>query len=161
MPRPSSPFILALALAACDRAEGPSVPAAPAAADTTSAAPKRVKAVGQLGPGRGTLVLSLEAPPRGKLTHGAPLRVEASGERLHFPERIEQSLDPERLPLRIPVEVEDGATGPALVKLRYYWCGSAEGAACHPERAELWVDLDTSGDAPGGEAHLAHRAAGS
>ncbi|GMV17296.1 MAG: hypothetical protein HS104_23875 [Polyangiaceae bacterium] len=155
---------LGLAVGACDRRaahEHRAEPAVNAELAPPRAAPQRVRAVGQLGPGRGTLVVSLEAPANGKLTTGAPLRLEASGEHLEFPTRIDEKLDPEKLPLRIPVDVADGATGPAHVKLHYFWCGSGEGSACRPERAELVVELDTSGDSAGGEAHLTHRAAGS
>lgn len=155
---------LGLAVTACDRRKVHEHQAF-AAVDTepaeAPAAARHVRAVGQLGPGRGTLVVSLEPPKNGKLTSGAPLSVEARGEHLKFPARIEAKLDPDKLPLRIPVDVADGATGPAHVKLHYYWCGIGEGSACRPERAELVVELDTTGDAAGGEAHLTHRAAGS
>jgi hypothetical protein len=120
-----------------------------------------VKAVGQLGPGRGTLVISLAPPHGGKLTEGSPLVVEARGEHLGFPKKLRTKLALDALPLRVPVDVADGATGPAYVKLSYFWCGTGDEKACRPERTELVVDLDTSGDAPGGEAHLVHRASGS
>jgi len=120
-----------------------------------------VKAVGQLGPGRGTLVISLAPPKGGKLTEGAPLVVEARGEHLGFPKKLRTKLSLDSLPLRVPVDVDDGATGPAYVKLSYFWCGTGDEKACRPERTELVVDLDTSGDAPGGEAHLVHQATGS
>jgi hypothetical protein len=120
-----------------------------------------VKAVGQLGPGLGTLVISLAPPKGGKLTEGSPLVVEARGEHLGFPKRLKTKLSFDELPLRVPVDVADGATGPAYVKLSYFWCGTGDEKACRPERAELVVDLDTTGDAPGGEAHLVHRATGS
>lgn len=153
-------FGLGLGVLACQRAEREEAVAAQALPSSQS--PPRVKhvrAVGQLGPGKGTLVVSLEPPPNGKLTTGAPLSVEAHGEHLEFPPRIHAKLDPAKLPLRIPIEVADGAKGPAHVRLSYYWCGVADGAACHPERAELVVELDTSGDTAGGEAHLSYRPA--
>lgn len=156
---------LSVMLSGCDRRRASESVGAVVASTTTiptaPAAAKRVRAIGQLGPGRGTLVISLEAPKRGKLTDGAPLRVEARGEHLSFPTSIRESLDSRRLPLRIPIDVADGAMGPAEVDLSYYWCGHEEGAACHPEHARLLVELDVTGDAPGGEAHLTHVAAGS
>lgn len=154
----------ALLLGGCDKKK-PEAPGAPAEVGVPAApepsVPKRVRATGQLGPGRGTLVVSLEPPENGKLTAGAPLVLEASGEHLEFPPRISQKLDPAQLPLRVPVDVADGARGLMRLKLSYYWCGLADGAACRPERAELEVELDTSGDAAGGEAHLSHRPRGS
>lgn len=156
--------VLGLMAAGCARREG-ATRDAPAPADSSAglapARAQRVRAVGQLGPGRGTLVISLLPPKSGKLTEGAPLTVEARGAHLSFPNRVRGKLQPGQLPLRIPVDVADGATGPAEVDLSYYWCGKEEGAACHPERAKLVVDLDMSGDAPGGEAHLTHVALGS
>lgn len=155
---------LGLALGACDRRKEHThgmESAAAVAAPEARAATQRVRAVGQLGPGKGTLVVSLEAPKNGKLTEGAPLIVEARGEHLKFPARISEKLDPGKLPLRIPIEVADGATGPAHLKLHYYWCGTGSDSACRPERAELVVELDTSGDSAGGEAHFTYRAAGS
>lgn len=155
---------LALSSGGCARHEAATrdTPVASASASGSEPAPvQRVRAVGQLGPGRGTLVISLLPPKAGKLTEGAPLSVEARGAHLIFPDRVRGKLQSERLPLRIPVDVTDGATGPAEVDLSYYWCGSSEGAACHPERAKLVVELDVTGDAPGGEAHVTHVAAGS
>jgi hypothetical protein len=119
---------------------------------------RRIAARGQLGPGRGTLVIAIEPPPSSKLTAGAPLAVEARGEHLSFPETIKRPLDPEKLPIRLPIDVTDGALGPAYVKLSFYWCVDGNAAACRPERVELRVDLDLSGDAPGGEAFFIYRA---
>jgi len=160
-------MLTALAASGCSERSAPTAPTAastatvPARAALGNAPRSHVKAIGQLGPGRGTLVISIRPPNGGKLTVGAPLVVEASGEHLRFPRRVSTRLDPAALPLRLPIEVADGATGPAYVKLSYYWCGTGDEKACRPEKAELVVDLDTSGDAPGGEAHLDHRAAGS
>lgn len=144
-------------VAGCDKKP----PAAEQSAQLTLEAPspraRIIRAVGQLGPGRGTLVVSPEAPLNAKLTAGAPISVEAVGEHFGFPARLSTKLDPAKLPLRIPVDVADGATGPVHVKLAYHWCGLADGASCRPERVELVVDLDTSGDAPGGEAHVTYR----
>jgi hypothetical protein len=156
--------MLGLALAACERRGAPEAGATAvlsASAREASVPAKHVRAVGQLGPGKGTLVVSLEAPADGKLTAGAPLSVEARGEHLIFPARVSERLDPARLPLRIPIEVADGAVAPVHVKVSYYWCGLGEASACRPERVELVVELDTSGDSAGGEALLSYRAAGS
>ncbi|MFO0567723.1 MAG: hypothetical protein U0263_18840 [Polyangiaceae bacterium] len=167
---PKTPLALALwaalLLPACSKdpprvGEHPSAAALPRAEDSAPGAKTRVRAVGQLGPGRGTLVVSLDPPENGKLTAGAPLVVEARGEHLAAPSKLSEKLDPSRLPLRIPIDVVDGASGPVTLQLSYYWCGVGEGSACHPEKALLEVELDTSGDAPGGEAHLSHRARGS
>ncbi len=133
---------------------------APAALALPSKAPAgraHVKATGQLGPGPGTLVISIAPPPKAKLTEGSPLSVVARGEHLSFPKRIKTKLSKAGLPIRLPIVVADGAMGPAEVDLTYYWCTEGNEAACRPERAKLVVDLDLSGDAPGGEAHLVHR----
>ncbi len=116
-----------------------------------------VRADGQLGPGRGTLVIDLEAKPGFKLTEGAPLRVRASGAHLHFPDPIRTQASKDRLPLRLPIIVDDGALGPADVTINYYACSLAQAAVCRPERADLKVDLDLSGSSEGGEAHFTHR----
>ena len=118
------------------------------------------KAHGQLGPGRGTLLVGLEPPEGGKLTAGAPFSVEATGEHLKFPKKVRASLDPAKLPVRLPVDVVDGATGPARVKLSFYWCKTGDEAACTPERVELVVALDLTGDAAGGEAFVSYRVGG-
>lgn len=164
---PSRTFLVAatlsVVLSACERRadiEGAATAAPAAAASPAQTTAQRVRAVGQLGPGRGTLVISLAPPKSGKLTEGAPLSVEARGAHLSFPAAIRENLDSKRLPLRLPIDVTDGAMGPAEVDLSYYWCGHEEGAACRPERVKLVVELDTTGDAPGGEAHLTHVAAG-
>jgi hypothetical protein len=141
-----------------ERAEASALVAPPALA-SVQIAQRRVTARGQLGPGRGTLVIGLEPPPSSKLTAGAPLGVEARGEHLTFPESIKRPLDPEQLPIRLPLDVADGALGPAHVKLSFYWCVDGNAAACRPERVELTVELDPSGDAPGGEAFVTYRAA--
>jgi hypothetical protein len=117
----------------------------------------RVKAEGQLGPGRGTLLIDLHPPGGGKLAAGAPLRVSARGKDLAFPESIRTQLDPSALPLRLPVVVSDGATEPPEVDLTYYWCSVGDTGSCHPVRARLVVELDLSGSSAGGEAHLVHR----
>lgn len=151
-------WVGALALAGCSKARAPvetSSTLAPAVSAHASA--EHVKAVGQLGPGRGTLVLSLQAPEHGKLTRGTPLSVEARGEHLSFPRKIRTTLEADTLPLRIPIDVADGATGPAFLRVSYVWCGAGDDTTCHPERTELEVDLDTSGDSAGGEAHVVHR----
>jgi hypothetical protein len=101
-------------------------------------------------------VLGLEAPPGSKLTRGAPLRVEARGKDLDFPHRVSTELDPEKLPIHLPVQVADGALGPAEISLSYYWCKIGDEAACVPEKVRLIVELDLHGDAPGGEAFLTY-----
>lgn len=148
----SVPLVL---VAGCDKK--PSPEEARLSLEAPAPHARTVRAIGQLGPGRGTLVVSPEAPENAKLTAGSPLSVEARGEHFGFPAKLSTKLDPNALPLRIPVDVADGATGPIYVKLAYHWCGLAEGAACRPERVELVVNVDTSGDAPGGEAHLTYR----
>jgi hypothetical protein len=154
-------FVIALATlvlsAGCNEKPAPAQREAPSREGRNAQNVRTVRAVGQLGPGRGTLLVSPEAPADAKLTAGAPLSVEASGEHFGFPPRSSTKLDPAKLPLRIPIDVADGAMGPVRVKLAYHWCGKAEGASCRPERVELVVDLDTSGDAPGGEAHVTYR----
>jgi len=153
---------LALTLLSCSKRPSPDrAQAEPSAAGATFAVKRHVKATGQLGPGRGTLVLSLAPPQSGKLTAGTPLSVEGHGADLAFPVRIHTTLEPDQLPVRIPVDVGDGAPGPAILRLSYVWCGTGADTTCHPERAELEVELDTSGQAPGGEAFVVHRPAGS
>lgn len=115
-----------------------------------------VKADGQLGPGKGTIVITLQPPPEAELTKDGPLVVKASGDGLHFPERIKTHLDPDKLPIRLPVVVDDGATGPAHIDLTYYWCSHGKHASCNPEHAHLLVALDLNGDGPGGEAYFTH-----
>lgn len=117
----------------------------------------RVKAQGQLGPGRGTLLIDLRPPANGKLTEGAPLRVSARGRDLSFPRAIKTQLDSDALPVRLPIVVSDGAADPAEVDLTYYWCSHGDSGSCHPVRARLLVELDLSGSGAGGEAHLVHR----
>lgn len=142
---------------------GPTLPVAAAVAatsDTAGTAPQRVKATGQLGPGRGTLLISLQAAAGAKLTDGAPLRVSARGEHLEFPETVKRKLRTAELPVRLPVVVTDGATGPAEVDLSYYTCQVDDQASCKPVKARVVVDLDLTGDAPGGEAHFTYKSPG-
>ncbi|MCA9595492.1 MAG: hypothetical protein KC776_19390 [Myxococcales bacterium] len=159
-------LITGIAVSGCTKNPAPPGEAArqaPAALVTAAepthmkASHRRVKAAGQLGPGAGTLVISIEPPAKAKLTEGAPLSVVAHGEHLKFPKRIKTKLDKSSLPIRLPIVVADGATGPAEVSLTYYWCTEGNEAACRPERTKLTVDLDLTGDAPGGEAHFTHR----
>lgn len=120
-----------------------------------------VRAEGQLGPGGGVLLIDLAAPDGAKLTLDAPLSVGGSGGiGLAFPERLGGALSAHPLPLRLPIEVEDGATGPALVELSYYWCTEGNEAACRREQTRLSVELDLTGSSEGGEAHLSYRAQG-
>lgn len=118
---------------------------------------RAVTAAGQLGPGRGTLVVHFEAPPGAELSPGSPVRLDARGEHLSFPESVRTSFDPKTLPLRVPVEVTDGALGPAEVDLTYYFCTHGDDGACRPERARLTVKLDLSGAGEGGEAVVQYR----
>ena len=120
-----------------------------------------VRAEGQLGPGGGVLLIDLAPPDGAKLTLDAPLSLGASGGiGLAFPKKLGGALSEHRLPLRLPIEVEDGATGPALVELSYYWCTEGDEAACRREQTRLSVELDLSGSGEGGEAHLSYRALG-
>lgn len=102
------------------------------------------------------LIIDLAPPPGAKLTEGAPLKVTASGEHLRFPQSLSTKLDPAALPIRLPVDVADGATGSAEVDLSYYYCTSGDDGSCQPEHAYLTVELDLTGDAAGGEAHFRH-----
>lgn len=130
---------------------------APSIAPTGPVTRKHIQAEGQLGPGRGTLIVDIQPPVGAKLTEGAPLVVHAKGQDLGFPKRLRTMLDLEQLPLKLPIDVADGATGPAELELSYYYCETGERAACRPERAKLSISLDLTGSAPGGEAHLTHR----
>jgi hypothetical protein len=167
--------LLTAGLVACERqdASPPTLaapPSPPAAAtptpDGTSAEPDRhdvpavnARAEGQLGPGRGTVLIDIQPPDGAKLNREAPLSARATGGTgLAFPERFRGPLGEHELPLRLPVAVQDGATGPAEVELSYYWCGEAEETACQRETARLSLALDLTGDGAGGEAYLQHRA---
>lgn len=116
-----------------------------------------VKATGQLGPGRGTLIVDIKAPAGAELTEGAPFRVSAQGMDLTFPDEIDTVLDLEKLPARLPLDVADGAQGPIELDLTYYYCTKGDDGSCRPERAKLSVEIDTTGVGAGGEAHLVHR----
>jgi hypothetical protein len=135
--------------------------ASPAAKSRDDAPRVHVRAEGQLGPGRGVLLIDLAAPEGAKLTLDAPLAVSASGGiGLEFPKKLGGALSEHHLPLSLPIEVEDGATGPALVELSYYWCTEGNEAACRREQTRLSVELDLTGSGAGGEAHLSYRALG-
>lgn len=128
-----------------------------AAADDTVIS--HVRAQGQLGPGAGVILIDLAAPEGAKLTLDAPMSVRGSGGiGLAFPQRLNGPLGKQGMPLRLPVQVEDGATGPAQVELSYFWCTDGNEAACRRELAVLSIDLDLTGSGDGGEAHLSHRA---
>lgn len=117
-----------------------------------------VRADGQLGPGAGVLLIDLAAPQGAKLTLDAPVSARGSGGiGLTFPRRLTGPLSQQGMPLRLPIEVADGATGPAQVELSYYWCTDGNQAACRRELALLSIDLDLSGSGAGGEAHLSHK----
>lgn len=140
--------------------------ATPAAAQPPAQAPaaeqpavSHVRAQGQLGPGAGVILIDLAAPEGAKLTLDAPMSARGSGGiGLGFPRRLAGALGQQGMPLRLPVQVEDGATGPAQVELSYYWCTEGNEAACRRELAVLSIDLDLTGSGDGGEAHLSHRA---
>lgn len=119
----------------------------------------RARAEGQLGPGRGVVLIDLEAPDGAKLNQEAPVSARAEGGiGLTFPEGISGPLSGHEMPLRLPVDVQDGATGPTELQLSYYWCANdAPRAACQRETATIHLSLDLSGDAAGGEAYLAYR----
>ncbi len=116
-----------------------------------------VKASGQLGPGRGTLIVDIKAPEGAELTEGAPFRVSAKGADLTFPKEIDTKLDLADLPVRLPLDVADGAQGPVELDLTYYYCSKGDDGSCRPERAKLSVEIDMSGGGEGGEAHLIHQ----
>jgi hypothetical protein len=121
-----------------------------------------VRAAGQLGPGPSTLFIDIEPPDGAKLTLDSPLSVRGSGGiGLTFPRRLSGPLGKHSMPLRLPINVSDGATGPARVELTYYWCTDGNEAACRREQAFLDVELDLSGANAGGEAHLSYKARGS
>jgi hypothetical protein len=127
-----------------------------AKADVT---PVRIRAEGQLGPGKNTLFIDIAPPEGAKLTLESPLNVRGSGGiGLEFPRRLSGPLSTHPMPLRLPVDVTEGATGPARVELTYYWCTDGNEAACRREQAHLDVELDLSGASAGGEAHLSYRA---
>lgn len=112
-----------------------------------------------MGPGAGVILIDLAAPEGAKLTLDAPMSARGSGGiGLGFPRRLTGPLGQQGMPLRLPVQVEDGATGPAQVELSYYWCTEGNEAACRRELALLTIDLDLTGSGDGGEAHLSHRA---
>jgi hypothetical protein len=143
----------------------PSAPMATAAPSATNAAappapdPIAVRANGQLGIGLGHLYIDLQAPKGAKLTPDAPVAIRASGGiGLTFPQELHGPLGSHPLPLRLPIEVADGATGPARLELAYFWCTEGTEAVCRREQALLNVDLDLSGTSPGGEAQVKHKA---
>lgn len=128
--------------------------AEPVADDPGGHTKRRVEAVGQLGPGDGTVLIELKAPKGGKLTEGAPVSVRGSGNDIRV-SAVKHALKTAKLPLRVPVHVADGATGPVELQLSFYWCREHEKAgsgACSPEKGSVVVDLDLTGDAAGGEA---------
>ncbi len=165
--------MVALLSGACQRAPAPrpapvepTTPMEPQpAAPRPAVAPERygpsalrVRAEGQLGPGANTLFIDLEPPEGAKLTLDSPLSVRGSGGiGLTFPRRLSGPLSGHPMPLRLPIDVSDGATGPARVEVTYYWCTEGNEAACRREQAQLDVELDLSGANEGGEAHLSYR----
>lgn len=142
------------------QAPGPSAANAPGA-PKEEVSPVRVRAEGQLGPGTNMLFIDIAPPDGAKLTLESPLSVRGSGGiGLDFPNRLSGPLSSHSMPLRLPIDVADGATGPARLELTYYWCTEGNEAACSREQAHLDVELDLTGAAAGGEAHLSYRARG-
>jgi hypothetical protein len=136
-------------------------PAAQQAAAKQEVVPVRVRAEGQLGPGKNTLFIDIAPPEGAKLTLESPLSVRGSGGiGLDFPRGLSGPLSSHPMPLRLPIDVADGATGPARLELTYYWCTEGNEAACSREQAHLDVELDLTGSGAGGEAHLSYRARG-
>lgn len=134
-------------------------PKAPSAALPTpdELTPIAVRAQGQLGIGLGHLYLDIEPPPGAKLTDDAPISIKGSGGiGLGFPEELRGPLSSHEQPLKLPIEVADGATGPAEIEIAYFWCTEGDRAVCRREQALLRVDLDLSGVHPGGEARVRH-----
>ena len=125
-------------------------------------APKvNLRAEGQLGPGSTTLFIDIAPPDGAKLTLDSPVSVRGSGGiGLSFPRRLGGTLGENPMPLRFPIQVADGATGPVEVEVSYYWCTDGNEAACRREQARLNVELDLTGSDAGGEAHLSYRARG-
>jgi hypothetical protein len=150
-------------------AEAPASPEAPALPEAEpkpvpvkdETPPVQVRAEGQLGPGSNTLFIDIAAPEGAKLTLDSPLSVRGSGGiGLSFPRRLSGTLSAHPMPLRLPIEVSDGATGPARVEVTYYWCTDGNEAACRREQAFLNVELDLTGANAGGEAHLSYKSRG-
>lgn len=120
-----------------------------------------LRAEGQLGPGSNVLFIDVAPPEGAKLTLDSPVSVRGSGGiGLRFPRRLSGTLGDHPMPLRLPIDVEDGATGPAELEVTYYWCTEGNEAACRREQARLAVELDLSGASAGGEALLSYRAPG-
>lgn len=129
--------------------------------DDRASSADHLRASGKLGPGRGTLILDIAPPLGGKLTDGAPLRVVASatGKGVRFPQpKLRAKFGHDALPVRIPIEIDPGASGRALLELSYFWCTTGDSGACIPVDTKLQVDLDLTGASAGGRAHLIHRA---
>jgi hypothetical protein len=121
----------------------------------------QVRAEGQLGPGSNTLFIDLAPPEGAKLTLDSPLSVRGSGGiGLRFPRGLSGPFSAHTMPLRLPIEVSDGATGPARVEVTYYWCTDGNEAACRREQAFLNIELDLTGANAGGEAHVSYQARG-
>lgn len=158
--------VVTLASIACDREQGANKPRSGVhpgghALDAKMPAPVEVsvKASGQLGPGRGTLIVEIQPPDGAELTEGAPFRLEGRGADLTFPKQIDTKLHSKDLPVRLPLDVSDGAQGPIHLDLTYYYCMKGNAGSCRPERAKLSVDIDMSGSTAGGEAHVVHKPA--
>jgi hypothetical protein len=158
---------LLVSLVGCQRKEATPAPAsdnaarvaaaAPIAAAQEESPPVAVHAQGQLGIGLGHLFIDIEPPKGAKLTPDAPISIKASGGiGLTFPQELKGPLSAHEQPLKLPIEVADGATGPAQIEVAYFWCTEGDSATCRREQALLKVDLDLSGSDPGGEAAIRH-----
>jgi hypothetical protein len=129
------------------------------AAEAKDERSEHIRAEGQLGPGANMLFIDIAPPEGAKLTLDSPLAVRGSGGiGLSFPRRLSGPLSAHPMPLRLPIDVSDGATGPARVEVTYYWCTDGNEAACRREQAYLDVELDLTGQSAGGEAHVSYKA---
>lgn len=151
--------LASIAVAGCQergqRDRAPVAAAKPGGEEHTMAR-RTVSAHGQLGPGHNTLFVDLAPPKGGSLTEGSPVEIVGHDTELGltFPKPVKTTLSKSALPVRLPIEVADGAVGPAELDVSYYWCGHGDRSSCVREKARLEVALDLSGSAGGGEASI-------
>lgn len=120
-----------------------------------------IDAIGVLGPGSSTLAIWVEPPADGKLSQGTPVVIKANGKTgIEVPARTAVEYDKDKLPIRIPVDIDENADGRIDIDLSYFWCTTGDEYACIPERARLTVQLSVNNDASPGEASFTHRASG-
>ena len=130
----------------------------PSAWPVEDAARTPIAAAGRFGVGSNTLSITPVAPAGAKIADGSPLVVEIRGAAgIEAPARTRIEMAAGAVPLRIPVQVSAGSSGPIQVDLSFYWCTSGDSTACVPERARLDVTVDLSGPAPG-DASVVHQA---